>query len=637
MLADLWTRLPRTASQRLANSRRNLPLIAALEAKYQKLSNEELRKESLDLRWRAKEREHWRRLLPEAFALVREASVRTTGMRHYDSQMLAGGILQEGCIAEMETGEGKTLMATLPAYLNALQGRGVHVITVNDYLASRDAELMGPIFEVLGMKVGCIQALMTPDVRRPQYEADVTYGTANEFAFDFLKDRISGANTGRHMGSILFGTNSQAAVGIQRGHYIAIIDEADSILIDEARTPLIISAPEMEEEPEIVAAYRWASTVPSHLEERRDYKYDREKKTVELTAEGCWRVRNLRMPEEMSGMNVDEIYEYVERAVKVKRDFQLDRQYTVRDGEIMIVDEFTGRIMVGRKWRDGIHQAIEAKEGITITAAANQAARTTIQSYFRRYERLAGMTGTARSAAKEMRRIYRMPVVKIPTHRPCQRKHLPDQVYPNDDLKWTAVADEIARLYGKGQPVLIGTRSIDKSEKLSVMLQQRKIPHTVLNAKHHAKEAAIVAEAGKVGAVTIATNMAGRGVDIKLQDGVPERGGLHVLGTEKHDSARIDRQLQGRSARQGDPGSTQFFLSLEDELLDVLGAQTRLWLKAFKGGTGRRDGLRRVFVKAQQRVERKHYKERVQLMNFEKLRNEMQEKMGLDPFLNAVD
>jgi preprotein translocase subunit SecA len=369
------------------------------------------------------------------------------------------------------------------------------------------------------------------------------------------------------------------------------------------------------------------------------HTYDEEKRQVELTVEGRWKVRSLPMPESLGPVGMEQIYEHVERAAKVHRDFQLDQHYVVQNGEIVIVDEFTGRLMPGRKWRDGIHQAIEAKEGAEVTVATAQAARTTIQNYFLRYQRLAGMTGTAVTAARELVRVYRTPVVRVPTNRPVNRTLLPDRVYSTKDGRWEAVAEEIRRLHNQGRPVLIGTRSIDKSEHLSQLLTRAKVPHTVLNAKRHAEEAEIVAKAGQRGAVTIATNMAGRGTDITLGEAVTELGGLHVIGTERHDSERIDRQLAGRAGRQGDPGSAQFFLSIDDELLEAFGADKAERLrKAFAGrnGDGRIDRMRRVFRRAQRRVEKKHFKERSRLMRYEKQRNEMQTNMGLDPFLDSA-
>jgi preprotein translocase subunit SecA len=500
---------------------------------------------------------------------------------------------------------------------------------------------MRPIYELLGLTVGCIQTPMGPDPRRKAYGCDITYGTAQEFGFDFLRDRLFGEAAGgrRGGGASLFGDGGAWGGPVQRRHHYAIVDEADSILIDEARTPLIISAPASEADRRTVEAYQWADGAARQLEPETHHTYDEEKRQVELTVEGRWKVRSLPMPESLGPVGMEQIYEHVERAAKVHRDFQLDQHYVVQNGEIVIVDEFTGRLMPGRKWRDGIHQAIEAKEGAEVTVATAQAARTTIQNYFLRYQRLAGMTGTAVTAARELVRVYRTPVVRVPTNRPVNRTLLPDRVYSTKDGRWEAVAEEIRRLHNQGRPVLIGTRSIDKSEHLSQLLTQAKVPHTVLNAKRHAEEAEIVAKAGQRGAVTIATNMAGRGTDITLGEAVTELGGLHVIGTERHDSERIDRQLAGRAGRQGDPGSAQFFLSIDDELLEAFGADKAERLrKAFAGrnGDGRIDRMRRVFRRAQRRVEKKHFKERSRLMRYEKQRNEMQTNMGLDPFLDSA-
>ena len=615
--------------------------IAQWESELQKLDEGRLRKRSLDLCWRAKGGEPLRTLLVEAFALVREASVRTVGLRHYDVQMIGGMALDTGHVVEMETGEGKTLVATLPAYLNALTGRGVHIVTVNDYLAQRDADWMGPIYELLGLTVGCTQTPMGPDPRRKAYACDVTYGTAQEFGFDFLRDRLFAEAAGGKGGGIaaLFGGGAAWSGGVQRRHHYAIVDEADCILIDEARTPLIISAPNSESDQRIIEAYQWADGAAHGLEAETHYTYDEEKNQVELTMEGRWKARALPMPDSLGPVGMEQIYEYAERAVKVHRDFHLDRHYVVQDGEIVIVDEFTGRLMPGRKWRDGVHQALEAKEGIEVTVATGQAARTTLQNYFLRYQKLAGMTGTAVIAARELRRVYRTPVVRVPTNRPLHRTILPDRIYTSREQRWNAVAEEVRRHYEQGRPVLIGTRSIDKSEHLSRLLTEAGIPHCVLNAKRHSEEAEIVAKAGQRRAITIATNMAGRGTDIVLGEGVPELGGLHVIGTERHDSARIDRQLAGRAGRQGDPGSAQFLLSLDDELLEAFGIDKAERLrKGFAGRNGqeRIDRMRGIFRRAQRRVEKKHFKDRARLMRYEKQRNEMQTNMGLDPFLDST-
>ncbi|MFW6125134.1 MAG: preprotein translocase subunit SecA, partial [Pirellulales bacterium] len=453
--------------------------VGRLEGRFRALSDAALRKHSLDLRWRARGGEPLPRILPEAFALVREAAQRSIGLRHYDVQLLGGIALNERCVVEMEAGEGKTLVATLPAYLNALTGQGVHIVTVNDYLAGRDAEWMGPVYRMLGLSVGCIQTPMGRSQRRKSYGCDVTYGTAKEFGFDFLRDRLlaGGAGGGERMWTVLFGQGARRETPVQRAHHYAIVDEADSILIDEARTPLIISAPPTEEDRREAEAYRWAHEAAAELQENIHYTYDHDERRVELTDEGRWKVRAMPMPDALGPVGLEEIYEHAERAVKVGREFHRDRQYVVVDDEIVIVDEFTGRMQPGRKWRDGIHQAIEAKEGVPVTVATGLAARTTIQNYFRRYGKLAGMTGTAWSGRRELRRIYRMPVVVVPTNRPLRRVFLLDRVFAREEEKWRAIVEEICRLNATGRPVLIGTRSIDKSEHLSQLLARRNVPH----------------------------------------------------------------------------------------------------------------------------------------------------------------
>jgi len=614
--------------------------VNALEPRAMALTDAALRSTSLDLRWRAKAGEPLSRLLPEAFALVREAGRRFLGMRHYDVQLYAGCALYDGSIAEMQTGEGKTLMATLPAYLGALEGRGVHVATVNDYLAARDSDLMRPLFERLGMTVGCIQSGRPPEARRPQYACDITYGTAQEFAFDFLKDRIARAREqgGGEAFPSLFGESENASAGIQRGHHFAIIDEADSVLIDEAKTPLVISAPADNPSTLEVAACTWAAGIAPQLVEDEDFSLDPQRQRLELTAKGRATIRRMSLPPALRTLRFDEITRHAERALRALHLFHRDRQYIIEDGKIVIVDEYTGRLMPERKWRDGLHQAIEAKEGLTITGEMRQAAATTIQNYFTRYARLAGMTGTALTTRDEMRRVYGVRVVKIPTNRPPQRIRLPDRIYPDAATRWQAVVEEVAARHEKGQPVLIGTRSVDKSELLSRLLTERGIPHATLNARKHAEEAGIIAQAGLCAAVTIATNMAGRGVDIRLGPGAAERGGLHVLGTERHDSVRVDRQLEGRAGRQGDPGSTQFLLSLEDDLLRALPPSTFRRLQRQIGSHSlNQKTLRRLFRFAQERVERQHYRQRLQLLRYERRRNEAQQTMGFDPVLYAVN
>ena len=606
------------------------------------LTDHELRKRSLSLRYRARSGELLARLLPEAFALVREAGRRTIDMRHFDVQILGGIAMFHRSIVEMQTGEGKTLTATLPMYLYALAGKGCSLATVNDYLAKRDAEWMGPIYRALGLSVGVIQTEMRQPERRKAYACDVTYGTAKEFGFDFLRDRLLLRRIREGEGDLLGAMLGQQTGGghekpVQREPFFALVDEADSILIDEARTPLIISALPTEEQKLAVECYGWSAGVIEEFVEDVDYEYDHDKKSVELTREGRQKVRMLAKPEALDTVGMFHIYQYVERAIRVDREFNLDRQYVVVDGEVVIVDEFTGRMSEGRKWRDGIHQAVEAKEGVEVTVETGQAARVTVQDFFLRFENLAGMTGTARASARELRKIYRCRVIPVPTNRPLIRKRLPDMVFGHADAKWEAVVEEVCRLHAQGRPVLIGTRSIDKSEHLSRLLKERGIEHQVLNAHHIEEEADIVARAGLPAKVTVSTNMAGRGTDIKLGEGIAELGGLHVICTEMHDSARIDWQLRGRSGRQGDPGSFQQYLALDDELLFTgLGPEkSRKYEAIGQQNNGSCDRYRRVFRRAQRKVERRHLRDRKALMYFEKQRKKMQRQMGQDPFLDS--
>lgn len=621
----------------------NVPRIAALEEPLMQQSDYDLKKTSLSLRYRARSGEPLDRLLVEAFALVREAGRRKLNMRHFDVQLLGGMAVHNRSIVEMQTGEGKTLTATLPLYLAALGGKGAHLATVNDYLAQRDADWMRPIYETLGMKVGCIQSQMPQSDRQKQYACDITYGTANEMGFDFLRDRLLKRRISEGQRDLFGAMLGKAGAGhetpVQGDLNFMLVDEADSILIDEARTPLIISALPGEEEELEAEAYRWAAKTAPEFVEEDDYEYDHKEKTVELTLSGRRRVREIRKPEAMDRMPLSTIYEHIERAIKVGREMFLDRQYVVRDGEIVIVDEFTGRLGEGRKWRAGIHQAVEAKEGVEITFATNQAARITVQDFFLRYERLAGMTGTASTSAGELRKIYKCRVVSVPTNRPPIREKLPTIVFGTAEEKWQAIIEDLIAEHERGRPVLIGTRSIDKSELLSKLLIARGIEHTVLNARHIAKEAEIVAHAGEIGKVTVATNMAGRGTDIRLGAGVSEIGGLHVICTELHESQRIDRQLIGRCGRQGDPGTHRQFLALDDEiLLTGLGPKKAKRLEEQGkqlAGKGALTGFEALFYKAQRKVERKHFHDRKVLLYHEKERQKMQRQMSQDPYLDT--
>ena len=521
--------------------------INALEATMQNYTDDKLTGSTEIFRERLRKGETLEDILPEAFAVTREASRRVLGMRHFDVQLIGGICLHEGKIAEMKTGEGKTLVATLPVYLNALEGKGVHVVTVNDYLAKRDSEWMGRLYSFLGLSVGLIIHDMDFPERKYSYGCDVTFGTNNEFGFDYLRD-----NMVVHQEQM-----------VQRPLHYAIVDEVDSILIDEARTPLIISGPGAKS----TDMYAVMARVVVDLKEGEDYTVDEKQKTVSPKDEVIPKIEkrlgitNLYAPENI------ELSHCFTAALRAKALMKRDRDYVVRDDEIIIVDEFTGRLMTGRRYSDGLHQAIEAKEGVRIRRESQTLATITFQNYFRMYEKLAGMTGTAKTEEDEFLKIYHLPVIVVPTNKPVKRVDHPDVIYKNKRAKYRAVGQFVEEIHAKGQPVLIGTTSITQSEELSAILRKRGIPHSVLNAKFHEKEAQIVADAGQKNAVTIATNMAGRGTDIKLGDGVPELGGLFIVGTERHESRRIDNQLRGRSGRQGDPGASRFFLSLEDDLM----------------------------------------------------------------------
>ncbi|MED4568603.1 preprotein translocase subunit SecA [Brevibacillus agri] len=526
--------------------------INALEPSIAALSDEQLREKTAEFKARLAQGEQLDKILNEAFAVVREASKRVLGMRHFDVQLIGGMVLQEGRISEMKTGEGKTLVATLATYLNALLGKGVHVVTVNEYLAERDSRIMGQLYNFLGLTVGLNKNGLSPEEKRAAYACDITYGTNNEFGFDYLRDNM-----------VLYKEQM-----VQRPLFFAIIDEVDSILIDEARTPLIISGSANKS----TELYYICSHFVKRLEPEKDFTIDEKLKIVNLTDEGVGKVEK--------AFNIDNLYDtahitlnhHITAALKAQVLFKRDVDYVVQEGEVVIVDEFTGRLMVGRRYSDGLHQAIEAKEGLRVQSESMTLATITLQNYFRMYEKLAGMTGTAKTEEEEFKKIYGLDVVVIPTNKPVIRQDLPDLVFKTEAAKYRAVVNDIVERHKKGQPILVGTISIENSERLSHMLKQKGVPHSVLNAKHHEREAEIVARAGQYGAVTIATNMAGRGTDIQLGEGVAELGGLHIIGTERHESRRIDNQLRGRAGRQGDPGSSQFFLSMQDELMRRFGA-----------------------------------------------------------------
>jgi len=632
---------------RMLRWKRWLQQINDLEGTLQREDDAALRKRSLAIRYRAKAGEALKALLPESYALVREAGRRALSMRHYDVQMIGGMALFEGCIAEMQTGEGKTLTATLPLYLHSLAGKGAHLATVNDYLAKRDADWMRPIYALLGVSVGVIQTPDDQSARRQSYASDVTYGTAKEFGFDFLRDRLLLRAMNR-LGAEMLGESRSQFAGegdspVMRGMHFCLVDEADSILIDEARTPLIIASIEDTVRDQIIETYRWASQHASEFEEEDHYEVEADTKKYELNGRGRGLVRSLPKPDLVRTMGLIDLYEYIERAIKVRAEFLLDRQYVVRPGEkgeeIVIVDEFTGRLAEGRKWRDGIHQAIEAKEGITISVPTGQAARITIQDLFLRYHHLCGMTGTAATSARELRKIYRTPVVCIPTNRPPRRMRQPDRVFGTMEAKFCEIVQEVKEMHAAGRPVLIGTRSIDKSEILSKLLTAAEIPHDVLNANKIAEEAEIVSCAGDQGKVTVATNMAGRGTDIKLRTEIESLGGMHVICTELHDAARIDRQLIGRCGRQGDRGSFRQYLSLDDDILrNGIGPEKAAKLKLLGETTrGPFHSFASLFRRAQRRVERKHFRDRMVLLHHEKERKKMQREIGQDPYLDTPD
>jgi len=653
------------------------PLIAQInefEPSMQKLNDEQLREKTAEFKAhiadavkdardkddrKYREQQALKEILPEAFALVREASVRTTAMRHFDVQLIGGLVLHQGKISEMRTGEGKTLVATLPAYLNALTGRGVHVVTVNDYLASRDAEWMGQIYRFLGLEVGCIQNDMDDFERQTAYNADITYGTNNEFGFDYLRDNMK----------------FDLATCVQRGHYYAVVDEVDSILIDEARTPLIISGPSEESTEKY---YQANAIIPQlvrgeELEENKktgDYVVDEKNHSAVLTEDGVEKAERLLGVGNLYDPGNMELLHCVEQALKAHTLYRLDHQYVVQDGEVIIVDDFTGRLMKGRRWSDGLHQAVEAKEGVKIERENQTLATITLQNYFRLYEKLSGMTGTAETEAAEFHSTYKLEVIVIPTHMPMIRKDNPDVIYRTLPEKWDAVVDEIKDRYEHGQPVLVGTVSVENSELISRRLQRVSIPHNVLNAKYHEREAEIVAQAGRKRSVTIATNMAGRGTDILLggnpdfmareflkeQELDPEEatesqwqqeylkakriveaehkevvslGGLHILGTERHESRRIDNQLRGRSGRQGDPGSSRFFLSLEDDLMRIFAGDK---VKALMQRLGMEQGVAieskmvsKRIAAAQKSVEGRNFETRKHLLEYDDVMNKQRE------------
>ena len=609
------------------------PLVAkinALEPEMQALADEELPQSLAVYREQVQNGEKdLDAVLPEVFALVREASTRVLGMRHYDVQLLGAMALHNGKIAEMKTGEGKTLVATLAVILNSLEGKGVHVVTVNDYLAKRDAEWMGRLYNFLGLSVGVIVAGLSDEQRKEAYGADITYGTNNEFGFDYLRDNMK----------------FYAEQLVQRGHHYAIVDEVDSILIDEARTPLIISGAS----DESTDLYQKVDEVVRTLEKEKHYTVDEKGKTASLTDEGVLYVEEQLGIENLYDTANITAQHHVLQSLKAHTVFRRDVDYIVKDDQVVIVDEFTGRLMAGRRFSDGLHQALEAKEHVTVAAENQTLASITFQNYFRMYDKLSGMTGTADTEAVEFAQIYGLEVSTIPPNRPMVRKDMPDLIYRTRREKMQAIIQAIKELHATGQPVLVGTISIETSELISQLLKREGVPHSVLNAKHHAQEAEIVAQAGQAGKVTIATNMAGRGTDIKLGEGVVELGGLHILGTERHESRRIDNQLRGRSGRQGDPGSSRFYLSLEDDLMRLFGSDR---LSGLMQKLGMQEGepiennmVSRAIENAQKRVEGHHFEIRKTLLDYDNvmnqqrtviysLRRDLMQEPDLEPILN---
>ena len=602
--------------------------IESLEPEMEKLSDEELRGKTAEFKKRLADKETLDDILPEAYAVVREASKRTIGLRHFRVQLIGGVILHQGRITEMRTGEGKTLVSTLPAYLNALEGKGVHIVTVNDYLAKRDAEWMGQIHEFLGLTVGVILNSMDNDERREAYNCDITYATNNELGFDYLRDNM-----------VIYKEQL-----VQRDLHYAIVDEVDSVLIDEARTPLIISGSSGKSTKIYEACDNLVRQLKKGTEkelskmdiimkednnETGDYVANEKEKTVNLTEQGIKKVERFFHLENLADPENLEIQHCVNLSLRAHALMHLDKDYVVKDDQVLIVDEFTGRIMPGRRYSDGLHQAIEAKEHVKVKRESKTLATITFQNFFNKYDKKCGMTGTALTEEKEFREIYGMDVVEVPTNLPVQRVDHNDSVYKTKREKLNAIVEDIAASHEKGQPVLVGTITIDASEELSQLLKKRGIPHKVLNAKFHELEAEIIADAGQIGAVTIATNMAGRGTDIKLGEGVTELGGLKIIGTERHESRRIDNQLRGRAGRQGDPGESKFYISLEDDLMRLFGSQN---LMQMFNSLGMPEGeqiqhkmLNKAIERAQKKIESNNYGIRKNLLEYDQINNEQRE------------
>ena len=609
MFGFLQSLIGNNSAKEVKKMRKIVDHINELEPNYVKLSDANLVAKTDEFKRRLQKGETLDDILSEAFAVCREASKRVLGMRHFDVQLLGGICLHRGNIAEMRTGEGKTLVATLAVYLNALSGKGVHVVTVNDYLATRDSEQMGRLYNFLGLSTGLIVANLDYNQRKEAYGADVTYGTNNEFGFDYLRDNMV----------------SDVSQMVQRPLNYAIVDEVDSILIDEARTPLIISGPGSRSTDNY---YKLAQVVP-HLKKDEDYTIDEKQKTIAPTDSGIAKVEKMLGIENLYDADNIELNHLLGASLRAYAMMHRDTDYVVKDGEVVIVDEFTGRLMFGRRYSDGLHQAIEAKEGLKVERESQTLASITFQNYFRMYEKLSGMTGTAKTEEKEFNDIYGLEVIPIPPNRPLIRIDLPDLIFKSKAAKYRAVVRNAVERHKTGQPILIGTTSITQSEELSDMLLRAGVPHKVLNAKHHEQEAEIVANAGQMGMVTIATNMAGRGTDITLGEGVPELGGLAILGTERHESRRIDNQLRGRAGRQGDPGSSQFFLSLEDDLMRIFGADN---ISGIMDKLGMEEDepiehslITKSIERAQKKVEDHNYNIRKYILEYDDVMNQQRE------------
>jgi preprotein translocase subunit SecA len=660
----------------LAKAALLVPRIREREQAFAGLLDAELKAKADGLRGQARAGEQGESFIAEGFGLMSVAIQRKLGMRPFDVQLAAGVAMFRGVLVELATGEGKTLTGAFPAFLYALSSKGVHIATVNDYLAKRDSELLGPAYQLVGLSVGTLQMQMEDSARAEAYRRDITYGTASEFGFDFLRDRLKqvGAQSSQAPFWAAWRNNDRRRPDqrVQRGQWCALVDEVDSIFVDEARTPLIISAPTRLASKEESIVYFWADDVALRMEQGSHFTHDIKKDKVELTDEGKSLARYSNPPVGPHTHALDKLFDAVERALHAHRRFVRDHHYMLIEDKVVIVDESTGRPMPDRQWREGLHQAVEAKEKMPIHIAADHAAQVTFQNYFRLYEHLSGMSGTLIQNFRELRRVYLRWVVAVPTNRPVIREQYPDAVYPTANAKYDAIVKQVEQMRAKGRPVLIGTRSVEKSEAISQRLTAAGIPHQVLNAKFHEQEAQIIAQAGRLGNVTVATNMAGRGTDIILggnigadkerirsdpnlteevkqelltrlleewqsqHNQVVAAGGLHVIGTERHDARRIDRQLLGRAGRQGDPGSGQFFVSLEDTLLEALGHETQAEFEAIgrAGGARNWNEFRALFARAQRITERKHYRQRLDMMYYHRQRHEHLSDIGADPYVD---